>query len=219
MRLGERSLDDSVEKVLSAIEHFERQGVLDRPALSLAADLIDQFRAVLQNRHRQAQRALTEILGEVLKTEWDLIQALSGANQAIKQTGQDSCAQMQDCLGDLTGEIDRAQNLEELKNYAISAVGSLRQEINGLLSRQSEIVDKKRVHLGAHAKRGGQSLPAHAGGRGEGVCYWPGRTLPTSSPEFGTGPPWNACWTGWSITSPNRRPACSWWPLIISTSS
>ena len=147
MRLGERSLDDSVERVLEAIDHFERQGVLDQPALSLSADLIDQFRGVLQTRHREAQRALMEILGEVLKTEWDLIQALSGANQDIKAQGQASCAQMEDCLGDLTGEIGRAQNLEDLKNYALSAVGSLRQEINGLLTRQSQVVDESEANL------------------------------------------------------------------------
>lgn len=146
LRLGEPDFDALLEKNIVEIQRLIDKNQI-RAAMVITMDLIDQFRGALELRGRKAETAFREIVGEVLKTEDVLADAVSEAQDGIVQVGRDFDAQMAASMGGLAQALKESDNLESMKARAVEHLRTMREGIKARQEKENSVLSATRRQL------------------------------------------------------------------------
>ncbi|KIX12460.1 GGDEF domain-containing protein [Dethiosulfatarculus sandiegensis] len=141
MRAGDQFFDNQVERVEMAVNQFQRTGELDRPALALAGDLMEQFRNLLEERHTEALEALEDVLNEVIRLRTEFSNSMAQAGEQLLDEGQIQNSRFQSSMDQMTQDIDQAEDLDHLKDLALNRLSDLRRDMDQAMEKQAGIVN------------------------------------------------------------------------------
>jgi diguanylate cyclase (GGDEF)-like protein len=141
MRAGDQFFDNQVERVLTAVNQFQRTGELDRPALALAGDLMEQFRNLLEERHTEALEALEDVLNEVIRLRTEFSNTMAQAGEQLLDEGERQHSHFQSSMDQMTQDIDQAEDLDQIKSVALDRLSDLRRDMDQATQRQAGIVN------------------------------------------------------------------------------
>ena len=146
LRLGDPEFDTVLEKSIVEIRRLIGTDQI-RAAMVLTMDLIDQFRNALEQRGRQAETAFKEVVGEVLKTEGVLADAVSEAQDGIVKVGRDFDAQVAASMGGLAQALKESDNLEIMKSRTVEHLRTLREGIKARQEKEQNVLSATRRQL------------------------------------------------------------------------
>jgi diguanylate cyclase len=146
LRLGDPEFDGVLEKNIIEIQRLIAKSQI-RAAMVLTMDLIDQFREALEQRGRKAETAFREIVGEVLKTEDVLADAVSEAQDGIVQVGRDFDAEMAASMGGLAKALKESNSLETMKAKAVEHLRTMREGIKARQEKEQSVLSATRRQL------------------------------------------------------------------------
>ena len=146
---GDEEFDSHLERNISVIAGHITKGQI-RPAMTVVADIIDEFREITDRRRQEAESALHLVLGELLKTEDELAAAVVSASDKLRQSGVDSDKSITASVGRLAKEMSAAgsgKELEDLKSSVLEHVRSLREALKTRREREKELLDQTQVEV------------------------------------------------------------------------
>lgn len=128
LRLGEPEFDEHLDQTIGQITRaMESQQV--RPAMTMVVDLIDTYREKVNHGRKRAEKALREILIEVLQTEDQLAKAFLSANVNLEKTSKKYEVDITSSMTELAKDITGAGDLKDLKSTALEHIRTLRDVV------------------------------------------------------------------------------------------
>ena len=143
LRVGDPVFDQRAEKYIREIADYIKKGRV-RPAMIQVADLLDNFRDFLDNRRRQAESALREVLDELLKTEQEFAKIFLDANERFEKAGQNYDASLTASVGKLALDVKNAKDLDTLRHSVLDHVRSLRESVKAKRAEESVILSQNK---------------------------------------------------------------------------
>ena len=141
MYLEDEAFDADLAKVENAVKSFLNSGELDKPALAMAADLMENLRSILDRRHQDAQNALLEIVKELVKTEAELAGTVDSHGKEIISGGQLLQSDISSRLAALVKEVNQAQDMDSMKSQVLGHVHAMRDNLAQRIASQRSLVD------------------------------------------------------------------------------
>ena len=148
MHLDDQEFDSNLNKVEDAVDAFLKSGELDKPALAMAADLMENLRSILERRHRDAQGALFEIVKELMKTEAELMRTVDQNGQQIISGGDKIQNEMGNRLANLVKDVSQAGDLDTMKSQILVHVQDMRENLAERISSQQNLVSATMQRVG-----------------------------------------------------------------------
>ncbi|WP_449246097.1 GGDEF domain-containing protein [Desulfarculus baarsii] len=142
LRLGDEAFDARLDKAIDAIGGHVAAGAV-RPAMAILVDLLDEFRLAHGKRLEAAERALKEVVGEVLTTEAELMATFSRAADDLASGGAAHANNLTAALAGLLEDINHAPDLETMKTRAIGHIRAMREQIKN--RREQELTQQAQV--------------------------------------------------------------------------
>lgn len=128
LRLGEADFDAELDRIIGEItKAMENQQV--RPAMAMVVDLMDRYRHRVNRGRRKAEKALREILIEVLQTEDQLARAFHSANVSLVESSKKYEKDITSSMTELAKDINVATDLGNLKTTALEHIRTLRDVV------------------------------------------------------------------------------------------
>ncbi|KMY68651.1 hypothetical protein AAU61_03240 [Desulfocarbo indianensis] len=146
LRLGDPEFDASLEKDIQEIQQFISTNQV-RAAMVLTMDLMDRFRRALERRSRRAESAFREVVGEVLKTEEVLAEAVNEAQDGIMEVGREFDAQVAASMGGLAQALRESNTMESMKARAVEHLRTLREGIKARQEKEQSLLKATRRQL------------------------------------------------------------------------
>ncbi len=147
LRLGQPEFDAHLEQSIVLVGDYMQQGRV-RPVMAVLADLLDHYRQELDRRRLAAEKALREVLDEVVTAESEMAAFFSQASSQISQASQDNEARLTSQMGRLVQDIGQATNLDQLKSNALEHIRALRDSIRQHRALESELLARTQAELG-----------------------------------------------------------------------
>ena len=152
LRVGEPVFDQRAEKYIKEIADYIKKGRV-RPAMIQVADLLDSFRDFLDNRRRQTENALREVLAELLKTEQEFAKIFMDANDRFEQAGMNYDASLTASVGKLAQQVKTAKDLDSLRHSVLDHVRSLRESVKAKRAEESVILNQSKTEVAELRRR------------------------------------------------------------------
>jgi len=146
LRLGDPEFDASLEKDILEIQHLIATNQV-RAAMVFTMDLMDRFRRALERRSRQVESAFREVVGEVLKTEEVLAEAVDDAQDGIMEVGREFDAQVAASMGGLAQALRESDSMETMKARAVEHLRTLREGIKARQEKEQTLLKATRRQL------------------------------------------------------------------------
>lgn len=146
LRLGDRDYDARLEQGIKKINRFISANQV-RPAMSELVDVLDLFREAQELRLRKAEKALKEVLGEVLQTSDSLTETMDKTQSGLDVVSQDFDKKFNASVGKLAKAITQADELDILKAAALTHLRAMRQGLQDRRSRETQILQETRRQL------------------------------------------------------------------------
>lgn len=146
LRIGNQDYDTFLEESIQRILKFLEAGEV-RPVMSTVVDVIDRFRAVLDERRLAAESALRDILRELLDAEGDLAAYFESCNAQMAQNGDSFNQAMTASVGRLVVEVKQAKDLEGLKARALDHIRALRDQLRARQAEEKSQLESTRREL------------------------------------------------------------------------
>ena len=146
IRVGDPNFDQRAEKYIREIADYIKKGRV-RPAMIQVADLLDSFRDFLDNRRRQAENALREVLDELLKTEQEFAKIFLDANERFEKAGKNYDASLTASVGKLAQQVKTAKDLDSLRHSVLDHVRSLRESVKAKRAEESVILNQSKSEV------------------------------------------------------------------------
>jgi|GEM_PF-5726160 diguanylate cyclase len=147
LRLGAPEFDAHLEQSIVLVGDYMQQGRV-RPVMAVLADLLDHYRQELDRRRLAAEKALREVLEEVVTAESEITAFFSQTSSQISQASQDNEARLTHQMGRLAQDIGQATNLDQLKSTALDHIRALRDQIRNHRAQENEFLARTQAELG-----------------------------------------------------------------------
>ena len=147
LRLGQAEFDAHLEQSIVLVGDYIQQGRV-RPVMGVLADLLDHYRQELDRRRLAAEKALREVVQEVMTAESEMAAFFSQTSCQISQASQDNETRLSNQMGRLVQDIGQATNLDQLKSTALDHIRALRDQIRQHRSQESELLARTQAELG-----------------------------------------------------------------------
>lgn len=147
LRLGQAEFDTHLEQSIVLVGDYMQQGQV-RPVMAVLADLLDHYRQELDRRRLAAEKALREVVQEVMTAESEMAAFFSQTSNQINQASRDNEARLSSQMGRLVQDIGQATNLDQLKSTALDHIRALRDQIRQHRAQESELLARTQAELG-----------------------------------------------------------------------
>ncbi|MFH1058104.1 MAG: GGDEF domain-containing protein [Pseudomonadota bacterium] len=146
LRLGQPEFDTHLEQSITLVGDYMQQGRV-RPVMGVLADLLDHYRGELDRRRLAAEKALKEVVEEVMTAESEMAAFFQQTRDNLDQAGREHSERLTGQMGRLVQDIGSATNLDQLKSAALDHIRALRDQIREHRSREQSLLARTQEEL------------------------------------------------------------------------
>lgn len=146
LRLGQAEFDAHLEQSITLVGDYMQQGRV-RPVMGVLADLLDHYRQELDRRRLAAEKALKEVVEEVLTAESEMAVFFQQTRDHLDQAGKEHSERLTGQMGRLVQDIGAATNLDQLKSAALDHIRALRDQIREHRAREQSLLARTQEEL------------------------------------------------------------------------
>jgi diguanylate cyclase len=146
LRLGQPEFDTHLEQSITLVGDYMQQGRV-RPVMGVLADLLDHYRQELDRRRLAAEKALKEVVEEVLTAESEMAAFFQQTRDHLDQAGREHSERLTGQMGRLVQDIGQAANLDQLKSAALDHIRALRDQIREHRAQEQSLLARTQEEL------------------------------------------------------------------------
>lgn len=146
LRLGDKKFDTGLDQAIKSITASMSKGKV-RPAMVELADLLDQYKDILDGRRKNAETALKEVLHELLKTEQEISQVFLEANSSLSRASLEYDNSVTATMSSLVKRVNQASDLDTLRTSVVEHVRSLRETMRNRRAKEEEMLQQTKGEL------------------------------------------------------------------------